>query len=375
MSEYQYVGFRAIDAPLTDKQLAYMERQSTRAEITRWAFDNEYHYGDFGGNAVEMLRRGYDLHVHYANFGIRTVMIRLPHGLPAGRALCRKYLDGEYVAWKKDPRGPAGILTILSSSDLSDGLWDVHEYLDAMIGVRQQLLDGDLRPLYVAWLCGCQSDYVDPAEAHEPPVPAGLAEPPGAVMALANYFDLDGSLLWAAAERSPPLARREDRQDELADWLDGMKSDTLKDWLLQILVDESAAMRRECLAAFRKARKLPTWPTEKGSRTFQQLQQRAEQLAAAERADEKRRQEKARRRRLANMARSPQKFLQEADQQVAQRSKSNYERAAEILSEIREAVGGDEGDRITRAHAAHLKQQHPTLKMLTGALRRKGLLP
>ena len=55
MSEFQYVGFRAIDAPLSDDQLGYMERQSSRAEITRWSFDNTYHYGDFRGNELRSM--------------------------------------------------------------------------------------------------------------------------------------------------------------------------------------------------------------------------------------------------------------------------------------------------------------------------------
>ena len=46
MSEFQYIGFRGVDAPLSDDQLGYMERQSSRAEVTRWSFDNTYHYGD-----------------------------------------------------------------------------------------------------------------------------------------------------------------------------------------------------------------------------------------------------------------------------------------------------------------------------------------
>ena len=34
MSEYQVIAFRAIDAPVSEKNLRFMERQSTRAEIT-----------------------------------------------------------------------------------------------------------------------------------------------------------------------------------------------------------------------------------------------------------------------------------------------------------------------------------------------------
>jgi hypothetical protein len=47
MSEHQYVAFRAIEGPVSEDNLEYMRRQSSRAEITPWAFDNEYHYGDF----------------------------------------------------------------------------------------------------------------------------------------------------------------------------------------------------------------------------------------------------------------------------------------------------------------------------------------
>ncbi len=43
MSEYQYVGFRAIEKPVSEENLEYMHKQSSRAEITPWSFGNEYH--------------------------------------------------------------------------------------------------------------------------------------------------------------------------------------------------------------------------------------------------------------------------------------------------------------------------------------------
>src|SRR5271166_6128123 len=92
MSEYQYVGFRAIDGPLSEQTLEIMRRQSSRAEITPRSFDSDYHYGDFRGNAAEMLRRGYDVHLHYANYGIRKLMIRFPDGLPNAQA-CENYFE------------------------------------------------------------------------------------------------------------------------------------------------------------------------------------------------------------------------------------------------------------------------------------------
>ncbi len=56
VSEYQFVHFLAMDRPLDDKPLAFMKRQSTCADVTRWEFTNEYHFGDFHGNAKEMVQ-------------------------------------------------------------------------------------------------------------------------------------------------------------------------------------------------------------------------------------------------------------------------------------------------------------------------------
>lgn len=47
MGEYQYLEFRAVDRPLTSSELEYAHQQSTRAEISKWSFTNEYHFGDF----------------------------------------------------------------------------------------------------------------------------------------------------------------------------------------------------------------------------------------------------------------------------------------------------------------------------------------
>lgn len=105
-----------------------------------------------------------------------------------------------------------------------------------------------------------------------------------------------------------------------------------------------------------------------------ELMQRADQLAELEKAREEKRKQQARRKRLADMAKSPDKYVEEVNRHVALRGRDEYEAAAQLLSDLREAIGGPEGDKFARKHAARLKKKHPTLKMLTGALRRKGLL-
>ncbi len=59
---------------------------------------------------------------------------------------------------------------------------------------------------------------------------------------------------------------------------------------------------------------------------------------------------------------------------VDARGTANYKAAAEMLADLREAVGGDEGEKITRKHAAHLTKKHPTLNRLKSSLRKRRLL-
>src|SRR5262249_401895 len=111
MSEFQYIGFRAAEKPVSNKALQYIHHQSSRPDITPWTFDNEYHYGDFRGAEINMLRRGYDIHLHYANFGIRKLLIRLPHDLRDTPG-AGPYFAEDGLEFLKDKQGPSGILSI-----------------------------------------------------------------------------------------------------------------------------------------------------------------------------------------------------------------------------------------------------------------------
>src|SRR5688572_28648211 len=118
-----------------------MEKQSSRAKITKWSFSNDYHFGDFRGNALEMLRRGYDLHLHYANFGTRTLMIRLPNGLP-DIEVAKKYLDGESLRFVRDKNSQAGCLVLEPAYEPDDfeELSDIEELVDRLVPLRAEIL-------------------------------------------------------------------------------------------------------------------------------------------------------------------------------------------------------------------------------------------
>ena len=77
---------------------------------------------------------------------------------------------------------------------------------------------------------------------------------------------------------------------------------------------------------------------------------------------------------MQQMVRAPKKWLREATKLVEARGTQNYKAAADILADLCEAVGGDEGVQITRKHAAHLVKKHPTLNHLKSSLRKRGVV-
>ena len=397
MSEHQYIEFRAVDRPLTDEEMAYAEQQSTRAEISRWCFSNEYHYGSFRGNVDGMLRRGYDVFLKYANYGTRTLKIRLPAGLPFEKKLWSQFIDGEILNWDPDSKGMAGTLVLEPCFEPMDSFWEFDDCLNEVVAVRERLISGDLRALYLLWLCVAGDENFDPTETVEPPVPLGLLDFDLELECLFDFFNIDPLLVNAAA--NIPLARGKKHKktqtpaigspaERLKPWLKSLSVKQAKEHLQELLVGDTSAFKAEILAAVAKDRanaNKSDWPTVELKRTFQELMEQTDILREEFIANEEKREAakakrdaakavKEREKRLAEMVKDPQKWLTESERLVEERGRSSYKLAAEILADLKEAIGGAKGKAIARKHAAHLTSKHPTLTQLQGSLRKHGVL-
>jgi hypothetical protein len=372
MSEFQCVAFRAIDGPVSAKNLAFMEQQSSRAEISEWEFTNEYHYGDFGGDALEMLRRGYDIHLHYANFGTRTLMIRLPRGFPDAR-VAKPYCESESISVHKDKSGPGVILEVSPAyeSGQLDDLWDLGSIMGQIIGVRAEILDGDLRPLYLAHLAASMDMNHDPEVTLEAPVPAGLSKPTTAQWALARLYGIDKAMMMAIADESDPLPAK--TEASLENWLAKQPVEKKNAWLLEWLSNPESRNRIAVLAEFRSSQGVE-WPTRAPSRTIQQIRDLAEQKQAGMTSKALAAAARKRKQLLEQMAADPESYLQQTEVLVHNRSTQNYTKTAEILADLREALSGSENATLPERHAVRLVKDNPTLKRLVAELRSQGFL-
>ncbi|MEQ9406515.1 MAG: hypothetical protein RIK87_02270 [Fuerstiella sp.] len=374
MSEYQFIHFLAIDRPLDEEQLEFMRGQSSRAEVSRWEFTNEYHFGDFHGNTLEMLRRGYDVHLHFADFGIRRLMFRLPGGLPCQKTLFRKFQPSYGLQWHADRSGPGGTLDIQPEGDA--GTWDaylpdVEEILPSIAPVRDLLMQGDLRPLYLAWLAcelGCD-------ESVEPSVPAGLKDLPPSLTALAQFYDISGDLLQAVALASVAAPTGVGPEQHLEDWLKQQSAAELRKLAHRLLAGDTAAARADVLTRVRNDCGESSWPVTESSRTIAEFRAEAERIASQRRKQEQAREVKQHQERQQKLAANPDKAIALARSYVKQRGTISYELAARELADLREALNSEQGNRQVAAVAEKLARDNPTLNRLKSALRKKGLLP
>jgi len=214
MSEYQYYEFRAIDRPLTDRQMRELRAISTRAAISRTSFSNHYEYGDLKANPRDLLMNYFDASLYFAHWLYAEVAFRFRTNAVDGRVL-RRYATAQSLKIKT--AGPLVVVAMSVEREDFDGADDGASWLSSLIGLRGDIASGDERPLYLAWLLGVQYGQVED-ETVEPGRPDGLGRLSPDIMGL------DRNLVAAAAEggsRAPAaLAAR-----DIDGWLAGLGPD------------------------------------------------------------------------------------------------------------------------------------------------------
>ena len=197
MSEYQYYEFIAIDEPLTPKQMAELRSRSSRADITPTSFVNDYQWGDLKGDPVDWMRRYFDAHVYVANWCTCRLYLRVPKDAFDAEAL--RIFETESV-FSVDSMKPHWLIKWdLGEGDNYDRFAeeDGRGWMSRLTPLRDELLRGDTRSLYLGWLAGVSAGEVD-GKITEPPPPPGLSRLTAAQRSLAKFLEVDEDLLTAA---------------------------------------------------------------------------------------------------------------------------------------------------------------------------------
>ena len=163
MSEYQYYEWQTIDQPLTAEEQdavnalsSHMDRvTSTQAIVT-------YSWGDFKHDPRKVLLKYFDAMLYLTNWGTRQLMFRFPKGAIESQAI---RLYGQEEIFSLALEGNYYVLEFLFDDEDPDFEWVEGEgILGKLIPLREQILQGDFRALYLAWLKAVSLD--DPKESY-----------------------------------------------------------------------------------------------------------------------------------------------------------------------------------------------------------------
>jgi len=224
MSEYQYYEFLAIDRPLTAEETSTLRALSTRAHITPVSFTNHYEWGDFKGNPDKLMELFFDAHVYVANWMTAIFKVRVPID-----AISEETVEAMAVRGVLDFKATKThwiITWSLNESENYDrfGMENGHGWMARLAPVREELLKGDMRSLYIGWLSAVAAEMIDHDET-EPISMGGLGSLTVAQKALAEFLEVDEDLLAGAGIGSPASQDQDPPQEEADAWLGGLPQD------------------------------------------------------------------------------------------------------------------------------------------------------
>ena len=338
MSEYQYYEFQAVDRPLTPAQQRELRALSTRARITATSFVNHYEWGDFKGDPAHLMEHVFDLHLYLANWGTRIFSMRLPRRLLEPTALEGYFIDDE-IASLRDADENIVIDFVRDEVEVDD--WDDGSgWLAALVPLRADILNGDLRLFYLVWLMAVEAG-VAADDAIEPAI--DLSPLSGALKAFANFFTIDGDLIEAAIVEDG--APKDESGNAQAHALIQALPDTEKTALLIGLFDGNdphlaVGFRRgirERLGGPRdEARRRTAGDLRRAARkASERRRRREEERAAAERRRKEQEKVKEEQRRLEALERRGEAVWTDVEAAIALRNAPGYDKAAALLADLR----------------------------------------
>jgi hypothetical protein len=331
VTEYQCYEFVALDRPLTAKQMADLRAISTRAEISPTRFWNEYQWGDLKADPAKLMELYFDAHLYFANWGTHRLMLRIPKARVDLKPL-ERYFVGRHAA-RLTSTGEHVLLDL--GSDTEEPEYDEQSQgsLASLSPLRTELMRGDLRPAYLAWLLAVSADDLED-DAEEPPVPAGLAELTAAQEAMVEFLRIDVDLVSAATRASAAVAKDD---APFRRWLAALPTKEKDAWLRRAADDPELGLGGELLRAFRattKAEHNGTRRTVSELRALAKAQRAEREKAEAERARKTEAQaDAARQRHLTKLARDVEGAWSKLEKLV---EASDYDVAVKLAIDLRD---------------------------------------
>jgi hypothetical protein len=371
MSEHQYYEFQSLDQALTNADQTYLRGLSSRISLTATSASFVYNYGDFRGDPEKVLDRCFDLMLYVANFGTRQLMFRFPKNL-IDTAVFEPYSVPHCISVSTTAKSVILNIT-LNAEDYYTWIDDDEVSLSGMISLREDLLQGDFRALYLAWLrLGFTEDVdADPEDLIEPPVPPNLKKLSPALKEFAEFFMVDEDLIMAAAAES---ASAQATSEPVEEWIAALPEAERNRYLLKVVKGESH-VGAELLLHLREQHGKQNTPVGTDSRrTLAELIAIAQNKQQVREQKEREAADKARRKQLEAIAPKVDELWQEIFRLVELKQASPYDQAVAHLRDLRDVAVMQGTSDAFRDRILILQKQFSNRPGLITRLQKAGLL-
>jgi hypothetical protein len=202
MSEYQYYEFQTVDRPLSEEERHEISSWSSRTTPTLNQAIFTYSYSDFPKSPKKVVEEYFDAMIYLSNWGSKRLMFRFPRSIIDAELFTPYCLfDSVSTIVTEDYI----ILDLFFNDEEGGGNWIEGEgWLSSLIMLRNDILNGDYRILYLAWLNSLNFEYniEDYLEKQEPPIPDNLQNLSAPLKSFIEFFEIDKDLIDAASVAS-----------------------------------------------------------------------------------------------------------------------------------------------------------------------------
>jgi hypothetical protein len=246
MSEFQLYDFRRIDKVLSPEEKKAVQGLSSHINVSSRRAVVSYSFGDFKHNEEKIVEQFFDALLYQTNWGQKKLMFRFPQDSINYQRLREYEIDmgnltgytTEIRVWKSNDY----VLLNIEYCDDENEEWieENDNSLDAMLGLRTEMMNGDFSCLFAFWLNLLSMQEKDDEGEEEgnyqlPTLPYGLSKPSASLQEFIDFFNIDSRIIRAAGtflNFSKPIEK--DLKNAIAE----MDETDKNDWLMRVINGE-----------------------------------------------------------------------------------------------------------------------------------------
>jgi len=330
MSEYQYYEFLAIEQLLNDEIRREIASLSSRSQVSSRKALFVYNYGDFPGDSEQLMTEHFDMMLYMTSWGNRRLIIRLPSSLIDATQVAPFCISEEIDHWYSEDKRYF-ILDLNFQDEEQYGWADGEGWLDNLVDLREELIQGDFRVLYLAWL---KAEKLD-EQLLEPPVPNGLKQLSNAQKTYCKFVDIDKAMLAAGALQSE---KQTSHNIDIEKWITNLSEKEKHGFLSRLsLGEKNLSIQLNKRLSELATKNQPSLRTETVKRRpISTLNKLAAQWLQQKKEEERKKAQLANQKKLNLLAAQKKLLWEDVYRLIDQKKSKSYDLALGVLTDLHE---------------------------------------